>query len=98
MKSEKKRDHETLAESSLYQYAYLERLLQACKQEKNPRSKSQLLVTGKDKAFNSEILGARQLVDKVIEMADEAAKDYAENNGLIHETCLLYTSPSPRDA
>ena len=44
------------------------------------------MVTGKDKAFNSEILGARQLVDKVIEMADEAAKDYAENNGLIHET------------
>ena len=54
--------------------------MQVCKEQKNPRSKSQLLVTGKDKAFNNELSHARQMVEKVIEMADEAAKEHAEAN------------------
>ena len=77
---ESRSDHETLSESILYQYASLERLMQVCKEQKNPRSKSQLLLTGKDPVFNREISQARQTVEKIIEMADEELKEYAEAN------------------
>lgn len=77
---ENRSDHETLSESILYQYAYLERLMQVCKEQKNPRSKSQLLITGKDAVFNHEITQARQTVERIIEMADEELKEYAEAN------------------
>lgn len=47
------RDCETLSESILYQYAYLEKLMKTCKDEKDPKGASQMLVRGKDPKYNS---------------------------------------------
>lgn len=59
----KKPDRETLRDSTLYQFAYLERLLSLCKDQKNPRSQSQMIISGKDREFNGELRSARELVD-----------------------------------
>ena len=50
-----KADSETLDESILYQYAYLENLIQVCKDENHPSKPSQKLLRGKDEQYNSHL-------------------------------------------
>ena len=68
-------DYETLSESILYQYAYLERLIQICRKEKSANSPSQLLVHGKDPKYNGQLSDARKKVSQLIQMAEAAAAE-----------------------
>ena len=72
-----KADHETLDESILYQYAYLENLIQVCKDERNPSKPSQKLLRGKDEEYNSHLDEARRMCKKVLRMADKAVAECA---------------------
>ena len=54
------------------QYAYLERLMKVCLDEKHPSGPSQKLIRGKDKVFNADLSHTRQKVQDLIKMADEA--------------------------
>lgn len=55
-------DCELLNESILYQYAYLEKLIRSCKDEKDPRGPSQKLLRGNDHRFNASLSEARDKV------------------------------------
>ena len=46
------KDHETLCESILFQFAYLETLIESCRQEKNPEGEIARLIKGKDQQHN----------------------------------------------
>ena len=71
-KNRQKADHETLDESILYQYAYLENLIRACKKENKPAGPSQKLVRGKDNKYNNNLDEARKMAKKLLKMADKA--------------------------
>ena len=77
----RKSQHETLSESILFQYAYLEKILALCKQEKHPKEPSQKILRGKDPKYNKSLIDARKAVERVMRMADvakaecQAAKD-----------------------
>ena len=73
-------DHETLCESILYQYAYLEQLLAVCDKEKNPKSEVARLIRNKDPKHNKDLTDAREAVDRLIQMADDATATNKEAN------------------
>ena len=64
--------HDTLSESILFQYAYLERILAVCKLEKHPADPGQKILKGKDQKYNMSLEEARQAAERVMKMADEA--------------------------
>ena len=68
----KKPDHEIIDESILYQYAYLENLIQVCKEERDPDLPAQKLIRGKDEQYNAHLIEARRMCKKVLSMADKA--------------------------
>ena len=74
----KKADHETLDESILYQYAYLENLIQVCKDERNPSKPDQKLLRGKDVEHNAHLDEARKMCKKVLRLADKAVAQCAK--------------------
>ena len=76
-KIREKEDHEVLDESILYQYAYLENLIQVCRDEKNPKGPSQRIIRGKDQKYNAHLVEARKMAKKVLQMADKAVAECA---------------------
>ena len=59
LKDEITGDSETLIESILYQYAYLENLIRTCKEEKDPKGPSQRIIRGTDAQYNAKLSEAR---------------------------------------
>ena len=73
----KKADHEVIDESILYQYAYLENLIQVCKDERDPDLPAQKIIRGKDEQYNAHLHEARKMCKKVLNMADKAVAQCA---------------------
>ena len=71
-------DCELLTESILYQYAYLEKLIRTCKDERDPKGPSQTLIRGKDLEYNAEIKEARKMVTNLAKMVEEAEEKWVK--------------------
>lgn len=67
-------DCELLNDSILYQYAYLEKLIRSCKDERDPEGPSQKLLRGKDYEYNATLSVTREKVAKLMELAEEATE------------------------
>ena len=76
-----KSDLDTLNESILYQYGYLEKLMKVCKDEKNPKGYSQLIINGKDKQYNAMMTDALRQVERVMRLAEKATEQCAIASG-----------------
>lgn len=65
----------------MYQYAYLEKLIKVCKDEKNPKGYSQLILNGKDKQYNAMMNDAKKQVERVMRLAEKATEQCAIASG-----------------